>query len=182
MNNAAAGSEPYEALVREAAEQAAGNGIFLMTGKQEKNPMTIGWCQWGVIWGMPVCTVLVRQTRYSHGLLERDGVFTVCAPEKGTMKKDLAFCGSRSGRDMDKKAQLKLATVPARAGGVDALAGCALHFECEVVFKLEMGGHMDTLAPEIRRRFYDPAAQEGEDGNPHTVYFGKIVAAYRAQQ
>lgn len=172
--------QPYEALMREAAEQVAGGGIFLMTGREEKNPMTIGWCQWGNVWGMPVCTVLVRHTRHSHGLLARDGAFTVSVPEKGAMKKELGFCGSRSGRDVDKKAELNLSTLPAQKNGIDALAGCALHFECEVVFQLEMGSNMDALAPDIRSRFYNPATQEGTDGNPHTLYFGRIVAAYRS--
>ena len=171
-------NEPYETMIREAAEQVAG-GAFLMTGKEEKNPMTIGWCQWGNVWGMPICTVFVRQTRYTHGLIERDGAFTVSVPEKGAMKKELSFCGSRSGRDTDKKAQMSLTTLPAQTNGIDALAGCALHFECEVVFKLEMGSNMDALAPDIRSRFYNPASQEGTDGNPHTLYFGKIVSAYR---
>lgn len=168
----------YETLVPEAAGQLA-QGAFLVSGREEKNLMTIGWGQWGRVWGTPVCTVLVRKTRYSHTLVERDGVFTVSVPLPDAMKKELGFCGTKSGRDVNKLESLGLSTLPARAGGVDGLKGCVQHFECRVVFKLEMAGHLSELAEELRTRFYNPEQQEGDDGNPHTVYFGEILAAYR---
>ena len=170
----------YETLIQDAALQI-GQGAFLMTGREEKNPMTIGWGQWGKIWSLPICTVMVRQSRYSHSLLERDGVFTVCVPPLSSMKQELGFCGTKSGRDFNKLEELGLTTLPSRTGGVDALCGCALHFECRVVFKLEMAGHLDDLAQAQRAQYYDIAKQAGEDGDPHTVYFGEILAAYRAE-
>jgi hypothetical protein len=58
----------YETLVPESAGQLA-QGAFLVSGREEKNLMTIGWGQWGRVWGTPVCTVLVRKTglAYSGG-------------------------------------------------------------------------------------------------------------------
>ncbi len=175
-------NEGYQALLEEACEQLQHGGAFLMTGKEEQNPMTIGWGQWGIIWGIPVCTVLVRHTRHSHALLERDRVFTVSAPAAGTMKKELGFCGSRSGRNVDKKQALGLTTLEPQAGGIAPLSGCAIHFECEVVYSAEMKGNMDALNEAQRAQFYNPAQQEGEDGNPHTIYYGRILAAYRTEQ
>lgn len=174
--------ETYKALLEEACGQLQDGGAFLMTGKEEQNPMTIGWAQWGVVWGIPVCTVLVRHTRHSHPLLERDRIFTVSVPAAGTMKKELGFCGSRSGRNVDKKQALGLATLEPKAGGIAPLSGCALHFECEVVYSTEMKGNMDALHEDQRTRYYNPAQQEGEDGNPHTIYFGRILAAYRTEK
>lgn len=173
--------ESFTALIPEAAEQLA-QGAFLMTGREEKNPMTIGWGQWGRVWGLPVCTVLVRKSRYSHALIERDGVFTVSVPLPDAMKKELGFCGSKSGRDVNKLETLELSTLPARAGGIDGLKGCVQHYECRVLFKLEMAGHMDELAEQQRMQYYNPQQQEGDDGNPHTVYFGEILAAYRTEE
>lgn len=174
-------NEGYQALLEEACEQLQHGGAFLMTGKEEQNPMTIGWGQWGIIWGIPVCTVLVRHTRHSHALLERDRVFTVSVPAAGTMKKELGFCGSRSGRNVDKKQAMGLTTLEPQAGGIAPLSGCAIHFECEVVYSAEMKDNMDALNEVQRAQFYNPAQQEGEDGNPHTVYYGRILAAYRTE-
>ncbi len=171
----------YETMVPDSAAQLT-QGAFLMTGREEKNPMTIGWGQWGRVWGLPICTVMVRGSRHSHALLERDGVFTVSVPLPDAMKKELGFCGSKSGRDVNKLEALGLSTIPACAGGIDGLKGCVQHYECRVVFKLEMAGHMDELAEQQRNQYYNPQQQEGTDGNPHTVYFGEILAAYRTEE
>jgi hypothetical protein len=42
----------YETLVPESAGQLA-QGAFLVSGREEKNLMTIGWGQWGRVWGTP---------------------------------------------------------------------------------------------------------------------------------
>ncbi len=174
-------NENYQALLQETCEQLP-HGAFLMTGREEQNPMTIGWGQWGVIWGTPVCTVWVRHTRHSHALLERDRVFTVSVPAVGTMKKELGFCGSRSGKDVDKKEALGLKTLAPKAGGIAPLAGCAIHFECELIYSTEMKENLSMLHETQRTQFYNPANQEGEDGNPHTIYYARILAAYRTEQ
>ena len=83
----------YKALFQEAETQMP-KGAFLVV---QGNPMTIGWCQFGVVWGKPICTVFVRKSRYSHSLIEKTGRFTVSVPKADTMKEELAFCGKRSG-------------------------------------------------------------------------------------
>lgn len=95
--------EEYRALLDETCGQLP-KGAFLMV---DGNPMTIGWAQFGVIWGRPVCTVFVRHSRHTHALLEKSNVFTVSVPAAGTMREALAYCGSHSGRDGDKLAGLR---------------------------------------------------------------------------
>ena len=159
-------------LLAEAMAQVE-QGVFLMA---EGNPMTISWCEFGRVWNRPVCTVLVRQSRHTHALLEQSGRFTVSIPKAGDRKEALAYCGTRSGREVNKLEALGLSLLPARAGGADGLAGCAMHFECRVVFKLE--SDLRNLDEAIRRQFYGDN-QATPDGDPHTVYFGEILAAYR---
>ena len=161
-----------KALFQEAETQMP-KGAFLMV---QGNPMTIGWCQFGVVWGKPICTVFVRKSRYSHSLIEKTGRFTVSVPKADTMKEELAFCGKRSGRDTDKMKELGLSLLPAAAGGEDGLAGCSLQFECRVVFKTE--SELEHMDADYRRRYYGDN-QATPDGDPHTVYFGEILAAYR---
>ncbi len=164
----------YQELVEEATRQIS-SGVFLVSG-QQANPMTIGWAQWGCIWGKPVLTVMVRHSRYSHSLLE-DGRFTVSVPAPGGMKEELKVCGTKSGRDVDKKTLLSLKTVPAKKNGIPGIAGCAIHFECKTLLKTEVS--MEDLEPELYQRFYNGATQATPDGDPHTLYFGEILAAYR---
>lgn len=156
----------------EYAAKALGNigkGAFLTTAAGGcSNVMTIGWGSIGVIWGKPMFTVLVRQSRYSHELIEANGEFTVSFPF-GDMKEALALCGTKSGRDLDK---IKAAGLALRGGQKVAapVVDCGgLHYECRVVYKQTM----------------DPAALDGEykgrcypQGDFHTVYYGEILATY----
>lgn len=170
----------YEEMSALALKQIAENGAFLMTGKVEKNPMTIGWCQFGQVWNLPLISVFVRHSRYSHSLLERDRVFTLSFPGDGAMKSELEFCGTRSGKNVDKRKELGLSTYPSKTGGVDALGGCTVHFECRVLFQLEMGGHMDVLDQAVRDRFYAPQPSDA-DGDAHTIYYAQVLAHYRTE-
>ncbi len=67
----------------------------------EVNTMTVSWGQAGVLWNKDVCTVYVRPTRYTYGFCEEAEIFTLSFLDEG--KKDvLSFCGTKSGRDVDK--------------------------------------------------------------------------------
>jgi len=169
----------YTQLIPRCEEQLKKGGAFLMTGGENPNPMTIGWCQWGRIWNRDVCTVFVRPSRHSHGLIE-NGRFTVSVPMED-QKEALAYCGAKSGRDGDKLAALGLGTVPPKTGGgVPGLAGACVHFECKVLMTMQMGSKELAQLPEACRGFYDPASQATPDGDPHTVYFAEILEAWES--
>lgn len=162
------------ALVPAAAQQLP-RGAFLTAGGGIWNPMTIGWAQFGVIWGRPVVTVMVRKSRYTYGLMEQSGVFTVSVPRAAELSEELGFCGSRSGRDVDKETKSGLSRLRARAGGADAVAECGAAFECRVVQKQLL--ELNTLDPDLRKRYYG-ANQAFADGDPHMIYVGEVLAAY----
>lgn len=156
----------------EAEEQILhGPGAFLVAVDEAGRPnaMTIGWLLLGTAWGRPVCQVLVRPSRYTHGCIARSGEFTVAVP-LGTMEEELAFCGSRSGRDLDKFATLGLRTLPGKEVQVPLLADCALAYECRVVARAELtlGGVLDE---GIRSKYYGR-------GDLHTLFYGEVLAAW----
>ncbi len=144
-------------------------GAFLTAGDMAKNNvMTIAWGSIGFMWGKPMFTVLVRPSRYTHRFMEEGGEFTVSLPV-GSMKEALAICGSKSGRDLDK---VKAAGLKLQAGkkvATPVVAGCAVYYECRVVYKYE-------LAPGRLDKGLEAACYK--DGDYHTVYVGEIVAAY----
>ena len=50
---------------------------LLTAGDREScNTMTIGWCQLGSLWSIPVCTVYVRPERYTYQFMEESRYFT----------------------------------------------------------------------------------------------------------
>ena len=90
----------YATLLPDATQQIA-KGAFLTAGPVP-NVMTIGWAQWGFVWGKPICAIFVRKSRYTHGLLEKDGRFTISVPRPGTFAAELAHCGKVSARTDNK--------------------------------------------------------------------------------
>ena len=168
----------FDELIAEATRQVEA-GAFLLTGGSEPNPMTIGWCQWGVIWGKPICAVFVRKSRHSYDLLQ-SGAFTVSVPAPGTMKKELAYCGTKSGRDVNKARELGFHFSPLGEGLVPALDGCALHFACKTLFHVDFDAEkmLTDMDAGIRTRFYGKN-QALENGDPHVVFYGEVVGAYR---
>ena len=148
-----------------------GNGAFLVVEnkKGRVNVMTIGWGQAGFIWGDPVLTVLVRPSRYTHSLLGSATHFSVCVPRPGELTKELAFCGSRSGRDYEKARACGLTLKEGTVKGSKYLAGCALVYQCELRGNAEL--KRETLGPGVLEQYY-PGAEA-----PHTLFFGKIIKA-----
>ncbi len=111
-------------------------GKELLTGKYDEkiNIMTIGWGQIGHIWGKPIMTVLVRKSRYTHGLIDKADNFTVSLAFDGH-DEVLDFCGTKSGRDYDKFKECSITTSPGEKVTSPVIKEFDLHFECKIVFK-----------------------------------------------
>ena len=154
-----------------------GEGAFLVSGNQS-NPMTIGWAQFGIVWGKPICTVFVRKSRFSHNLMEENESFTVSVPLPQSMKKELAFCGSKSGRDINKLDALKL-TVAETPDNGRCLSGCCVHIVCRTVAKTDLS--LKHINEGIHNKFYN-TNQATADGDPHTMYFGEILSVYTDEE
>ena len=70
---------------------AFNTGAFVTSGD---NVMVASWGFVGVMWGKKVFVAPIRDSRYTKEMLDKTGEFTVSVPAAGTMKKELAFCGS----------------------------------------------------------------------------------------
>lgn len=151
-------------------EALEGSGAFLVVEdkKGRVNVMTIGWAQLGVIWGEPVMTVLVRPSRHTHSLLEKAAHFSVCVPRRGALKKELAFCGTKSGREYDKARACALRLKDGKPG-IKYIEGCELVYQCEILAKTDLAREKIGAGP--LGKYYPP------DDPPHTLYFGKVLKA-----
>ena len=167
-------NKAFSALLPRANEQLP-RGAFLTAGGDIWNPMTIGWAQFGVVWARPVVTVMVRKSRFTHSLMEKTDVFTVSFPREKQMVKELAFYGVRSGRDVNKEKEANLSRLAPRAGGAEAVAGCEIVIECRIVQKQLLD--LSTFDPDFRTKYYG-SNQALQDGDPHVLYVGEVLAAY----
>jgi flavin reductase (DIM6/NTAB) family NADH-FMN oxidoreductase RutF len=132
--------------------------------------MTIGWGSLGIIWGIPIWTVLVRPSRYTYQCLEHSQCFTVNVPG-ADLAKACALCGSKSGRDMDKLTACGLTARKADKVAAPILEQCPIVYQCKVV-------HRNYVVPSALAR----QVQEGAyvNGDYHGIYYGQILAAHAA--
>ena len=163
----------HPGLARETYERMANEGILLaaLNATGTLNPMTIGWGVFGWVWGLPVFTVLVRPSRHTYSCIEATGEFTVNV-QRGDRKDIPCLCGTVSGRDRDKMAELGLTVLPSRCIACPGIAECSIVFECKVIHR------NDVLPPQLTddiRNLYYPK------GDFHRVYFGRIMAVTLAQ-
>jgi flavin reductase (DIM6/NTAB) family NADH-FMN oxidoreductase RutF len=160
----------YRAIAEKAMKQIE-EGAFLTVQAGDKiNIMTIGWASIGFMWGRPIMTVLVRKTRYTFGIIERAPEFTVSVPLVD-MRKELEFCGSQSGRKIDKLTKCGLELFPAEKVKTPVLSIPAIHFECKIVYK-------SPLNPSQLVESYQHLYPEKDY---HTLYFGEIVCCYSTE-
>jgi len=145
-------------------------GVFLVSGNTDNpNVMAIGWGTAGIIWGKPVFIVLVRPSRYTFGLIEKTGEFTVNVPYP-EMEEVVSFCGTVSGRDHDKFKEKNLTPLPGKKVKCPIIKESFIHYECRVVHKNDVIPR--ELFPDIPPEYYP-------EGDYHRVYFGEILAAYK---
>ncbi|MCD4712591.1 MAG: flavin reductase family protein [Clostridiales bacterium] len=145
-------------------------GAFLTVKNDEKvNTMTIGWGTVGYIWNKPILMVPVRYQRHTYSMIDQAQTFSVSVPVHKDMKKALAFCGTKSGRDMDKISEIGLVLEDAQMIDTPIIADCDLHIECKIVYKQAM--EPGNLIGDIRKSSYP-------NNDFHVLYYGEIVKAY----
>ena len=155
--------------------ETTGKGVLLTTKCEGKvNTMTIGWGTLGIEWGKPICTVFVRQSRYTKEFLDKTGVFTVNIPLEDCPKEIIALCGSKSGRDMDKIAQLGLELEEGETVDVPGIRQLPPTLECKVLYQQDQV--LADIEEGCRNRYY--AAGTANENDNHTAYYGLVTKAY----
>ncbi len=88
----------------------------------------------------PTVGIAVNPRRYSHGLIEAAGDFGVNIPGPEQVQAT-DFCGTRSGRDMDKFAAAGLTPQPASIITSPLIAECPVSLECKLIQTVSLGSH-----------------------------------------
>ena len=133
--------------------------------------MIIGWAAFGIVWRKPIMMVAVRLSRHTFGIIEAAKDFTVTVPAGG-MEKEIAFCGSKSGRDVDKFRKCNLETLGGRKVATPVIKIPGLHYECKIIYK-------SAMDPANFDKGLDASLYPEKDY--HTLYFGEIVACYETE-
>ncbi|MBR4096456.1 MAG: flavin reductase [Oscillospiraceae bacterium] len=140
---------------------------FLLTSGDENsyNTMTASWGFTGFMWRKPLFTAVVRPTRYTYEFMEKNDLFTVSFFDE-KFRPALNFCGSYSGRDVD-KAQ-KTGLDPLFIDGTTAFEQAEMVLVCKKIYAQDMD--LNCLADEIK-------PINGNDPI-HKQYIGEILKVY----
>lgn len=126
------------------------------TGKRDL--VTVAWA--GTVNSEPpMVSVSLRKERYSHGLISASGEFVVNLVDEG-LARATDFCGVRSGRDIDKAAELGLTLTEAE--GLEAaprVDSAPVSLACRVRQVLELGSHDmfigEVVSVQVRKDLLD---------------------------
>lgn len=158
-------------------------GVLLTTKSGSKvNTMTIGWGTLGVEWGLPVFVAFVREGRFTREQLDASMEFTINVPYGDFDKKILGYCGTKSGRDTDKIADLNLTLVDSDLVKAPGIKELPLTLECKVLYRQLQD--KDSIPEFIKEKMYPEnldSSNPGANRDYHIAYYGQIVKAYIIQ-
>lgn len=159
----------YNQYSEEALKQIEKGAFLTVKDKDELNTMTIRWGSISYIWNRPIFMVAIRYSRHTYNLIENAKEFTVSIPLKDKLEKELEYCGTKSGQEVNKFEECNLTPIEGQKISTPIIGECELHYECKVVYQQAM--EPDTLDESIKRGKYP-----NEDY--HVLYFGEIVDTY----
>jgi flavin reductase (DIM6/NTAB) family NADH-FMN oxidoreductase RutF len=104
------------------------------------NPITLGWTM--IVSGEPpMMAIAVAKTHYSIETITHSECFTIAFPSS-EMADAALFFGSKSGRDIDKFAEFKCDTEPAKEINSVLLIDAVANFECTLESQMVAGDHV----------------------------------------
>ncbi|OAA30397.1 flavin oxidoreductase [Kosmotoga arenicorallina S304] len=123
--------------------------IVTMNAKEKANGIAIAWIT-RVSINPPMIAISVGKTRYSHTLLNETDRFGVCImrPEA---EKLVNFFGSKSGRDIDKFAELDYEKSPS---GIPIVPGTLAYIECTIKEKADAGDHTIFIGEVVLQKLF----------------------------
>lgn len=142
---------------------------LITAGDSKKcNTMTASWGGVGVLWNKNVTYCFIRQSRYTLEFMDREDYYSISFFGIDH-RKELAYCGKVSGREVDKIAETGLTPVFDREAPYFAEADLVLI--CKKLYR-------QTMTPEC---FADSALVSAfySDGDYHETFVGEIVSVLK---
>ena len=156
---------PYE-LTENVFKLMDKDWMLITAGKKDDfNMMTASWGHLGIMWNMPVAICYIRPQRFTFGFANRydDYTLTFFTEE---YRKQLQFCGTKSGRDYDKVKETGLTPKETESGNI-YYQEARLVLESRKIYQDDMKAE-HFIRPEIARKNYPK-------DDFHRFYFGEII-------
>lgn len=169
-------------MLKKVDSRALDKNVFSLIGEQwmlitagtpnHCNTMTASWGGLGVLWGTNVATCYIRPGRYTKQFVEERDYFSLSFLGE-EYRKQLAFCGSKSGRDVDKIKECGF-TLTSGAGDAPFIQESELVLVCRKLYWQDMNpAHF--LDAKIGEKWYP-------EKDYHRIYVGEITEAYQKSE
>ena len=113
---------------------------------KEPNIITIAWT--GTICSdPPMVSISVRPERYSYDIIKESGEFVINLTTRNLVKA-CDYCGVKSGRDVDKFADMHLTPAESKVVSCPSIAESPVSIECKVKQVIPLGTH-DMFIAEV---------------------------------
>lgn len=113
---------------------------------EKPNIITVAWT--GILNSEPpMVYISVRPSRYSHRLIKESGEFVINIPSSNQVKV-VDWCGTVSGKEVDKFKETGLSAVPAQKVKAPLIKECPVNIECRVRQVVGLGSH-DVFIAEV---------------------------------
>ena len=142
--------------------------------KGRPNIIALGW-NMPTSGAPPMAAISVGHGRFSHKLIREGGEFVLVFPSR-EMEDAVMYCGTHSGRDVDKFKATGLTSVKAKHVRPPLIGEAVVNMECRVVGELETGDHT-LFAGEILAAYVSDEPRKvlfnlGPDRNGKRVFTG----------
>jgi flavin reductase (DIM6/NTAB) family NADH-FMN oxidoreductase RutF len=141
---------------------------------EKPNIITVAWAG-TVCSDPPMVSISVRKERYSYEILKETGEFVINLATKKLVYA-LDYCGVKSGRDVDKFAEMNLNMLPSKWIKAPGIMESPLNLECRVSQTIPLGSH-DLFLAEILGVTADEAYMD-EKGKFHLNDAGLVAYSH----
>jgi flavin reductase (DIM6/NTAB) family NADH-FMN oxidoreductase RutF len=143
--------------------------MLITAGTQEKfNTMTASWGAVGILWNKKVAIAFVRPTRHTYKFMNENDTFTFSF-FTDKERSILQYCGSKSGRDVDKVAKTGLIPIRTEPHGI-SFQQSRLVLVCRKIYYDDLKPS-NFLLPETERQNYPLK-------DYHRMFISEIQNAY----
>jgi len=155
--------------------------LITTSTKEKTNSMTISWGHIGIEWNKLIFIAYVRTIRFTHKMLYESNEFTINVGSGKRAKDILAYCGSKSGADVDKVKELDLTLIEGNKIATPGIKELPLTLECKVIYKQLQD--RSAMPEDVLKKFYPenvPSDFSGSNRDMHTMFYGEILGGYIA--
>lgn len=127
--------------------------------KGQDNIITIAWIS-KVCREPPKIAIAIDQQRHSYDIVKKSKAFVVNIPSVDQVR-NVDYCGTKSGRDVDKFKECKFTKINGELG-IPMIKECPINVECKVTESMLLGSH-EVFIGEVIAYWVDSELQDGFD-------------------